>query len=74
MPDLKLSRLPDRIPVKLTINISPELNSALGEYASVYAEVYGREEPVADLIPAMLAGFLEADREFNRRRKVTQPS
>jgi len=29
MPDLKLSKLPDRTPVKITITIAPELNAAL---------------------------------------------
>jgi hypothetical protein len=37
-------------------------------YASLYAEAYGREEPLAELIPAMLAAFLESDRGFARSR------
>jgi hypothetical protein len=65
---LKLPKLPDRQPVKLTITISPELSQAMNAYAALYAEAYGREEPVTELIPAMLTRFLEADREFIRRR------
>lgn len=68
MPVLKLGRLPDRTPVKLTINVRPELHQSLIEYAALYAENYGREEPISELIPAMLSGFLDSDRGFQRRR------
>ena len=69
MPDLKLSKLPDRTPVKLTITISPELHRVLGDYAAVYNETYGASEPVQELIPAMLESFLESDRAFAQRRR-----
>lgn len=68
MSDLRLAKLPDRTPVKLSISILPELNQALLDYARLYAEVYGREEPVGELIPAMLTAFLESDRTFARGR------
>jgi hypothetical protein len=68
MPDLKLGKLPDRTPVKLSITITPDLQSALQDYAAIYASTYGVEEPVAELIPAMLASFLESDRNFLRER------
>ena len=68
MPDLKLAQLPDRTPVKLGISVMPDLHQALVAYAALYAEAYGREEPVADLIPAMLAAFLESDRAFSKGR------
>ncbi|MFV0623456.1 DUF2274 domain-containing protein [Sphingomonas sp. ac-8] len=68
MMDLKLGKLPDRTPVKLAITIMPDLNDALREYARCYAEAYGSEEPVTELIPAMLAAFLESDRGFARYR------
>lgn len=70
MVDLKLARIPDRTPVKLTITVLPELHLALGDYARVYAETYGREEPVAELIPAILAAFLDSDRGFVRAREA----
>ena len=70
MADLKLGKLPDRTPVKLTISISPELHQSLTDYAALYAEAYGKEEPVSDLVPAMLTSFLESDREFSRRRRT----
>lgn len=69
MADLKLGRLPDRTPIKLAITITPDLHQALGEYAALYAETYGREEPVIELVPAMLAAFLDGDREFAKRRR-----
>jgi len=69
MPEIKLARLPDRTPVKITIAVPPELHVALKDYARVYADSYGQTEPVVELIPAMLAGFLEGDRVFVRRRR-----
>lgn len=71
MVDLKLGKLPDRTPVKLSITITPDLQSALQDYASVYAETYGVEEPIVELVPAMLAAFLESDRNFMRGREAS---
>src|SRR5438067_2136880 len=48
--------------------LSPELHAELADYAAAYAEAYGQSEPVAELIPAMLAAFIEGDRAFGRRR------
>jgi hypothetical protein len=70
MPDLKLARIPDRTPVKLTILVLPDLHQALADYARVYADTYGREESVADLVPAILAAFLESDRGFLKTRET----
>lgn len=69
MAGLRLARLPDRTPVKITVSISPVLNQSLADYGALYASTYGSEEPVADLIPAMLAAFLESDKAFIRWRK-----
>lgn len=71
MAELKLGKLPDRTPVKLTITVLPELAAALGDYAVLYRETYEQEEPVAELIPAMLRAFLESDRGFVRARTST---
>jgi hypothetical protein len=68
MAELKLARLPDRTPVKMAIHLPPDLNEALGAYAEMYREAYGQAEAVRELIPAMLASFLESDRAFSRRR------
>ena len=68
MTTLKLGKLPDRNPVKLTVNLMPELHQALGEYAALYAATYGSEEPISELVPAILARFLEGDRDFQRSR------
>ena len=69
MPDFRLPRLPDRTPVKMTISLPPDLSRALGDYAELYNEVYGQSLPVQELIPAMLASFLDGDRLFARRRR-----
>jgi len=70
MAGLRLARLPDRSPVKIAISIAPELNCALTQYAALYREAYGAEEPVHELIPAMLSAFLEGDRAFQRWRRT----
>ena len=69
MPELKLAKLPDRVPVKLTITVQPDLAQALREYAAVYRATYGDAESVEELVPFMLASFLEGDRGFARARK-----
>ena len=74
MPDLKLAKLPDRTPVKLTISITPELHRALDDYARLYKDLHGVAEPVGELVPAMLSGFLEADRGFAKARRSLDPS
>jgi len=70
MPELKLPKLPDRTAIKLSITVTPDLHQMLQDYAALYAESYGREEPIAELIPAMLAAFLECDWAFLRSRRV----
>lgn len=70
MPELKLARLPDRTPVKLAIMITPDLHQMLQKYAALYAEAYGREEAMVELVPAILAAFLESDRNFVRSCSV----
>ena len=72
MPEIKLARLPDRNPVKLAISVMPDLHLALTDYAKIYADTYGREETVAELVPAILAAFLESDRGFLRAREAVQ--
>jgi hypothetical protein len=69
MADLRLGKLPERTPVKVTIAIPPALNEALSDYAALYARTYGNDEPVAELIPAMLAAFLDGDKAFIRWRR-----
>lgn len=72
MGDIKLAKLPDRVPVKITISVAPDLNQALGAYAEMYRDTYGEPEPIQELIPAMLACFLESDRAFAQRRRKGQ--
>jgi hypothetical protein len=69
MSALRLRKLPDRTPVRLTVNLSPELNQALLDYAARYGEVYGQAEPLPELVAAMLADFLDADKAFARWRR-----
>jgi hypothetical protein len=69
MNQLRLPKLPDRTPVRITISVPPDLYQALLDYAALYGETYGQAEPLPDLIPAMLASFLESDRAFVRRRR-----
>jgi hypothetical protein len=69
MPELKLAKLPDRTPVKISINVSPDLHSALTAYADAYHAAYGSAESVAELIPYMLAAFIENDSGFRKARR-----
>jgi hypothetical protein len=69
MAELRIAKLPDRTPIKLTISVMPDLHDALQNYSQLYAETYGQADPMVDLIPAMLAAFLEGDREFQKARK-----
>ncbi len=68
MAGLKLSKLPDRASVKLTITLAPDLHQRLQRYASAYSEAYQVDEPITELVPAMLAAFLDSDRGFSRRK------
>ena len=70
MASLKLGRLPNRTPIKLSISVLPDLHERLEAYAALYASIYGIEEPVSELVPAILDRFLESDREFQRNRHV----
>ena len=74
MSELKLPRIPDRTPVKLTIHMLPELHQALLDYAALYSQAYGKKESVADLVPAMLAAFLQGDRGFAKARQTLRRS
>ena len=67
---IKLAKLPDRTPAKLSVQLPPELYDSLVAYAAAYRDAYGREEAVADLVPAMLTALLESDRSFNRSRRL----
>jgi hypothetical protein len=66
---LKLQPLPDRAPAKLTITLSATLKKSLDDYACLYAKTYGAEEPVAELVPFMIEGFLNGDQTFKKARK-----
>lgn len=74
MPELKLAKLPDRTPIKLAITVTPDLHAALTEYAAVYKQTYGQEEPLAELVPHMLAAFLASDRGFAKAREARSGS
>jgi len=68
MSDLKLPRIPDRTPIRLVIHVLPDLHQALVEYAKLYGQTYGKDETVTELVPVILATFLESDRGFVRWR------
>lgn len=70
MTELKLGRLPDRTPVRITFVAPPDLAQALQAYAEAYRATYGVTESIAELVPFMLAAFLDSDRGFAKARKV----
>ena len=67
---LKLAQIIERVPVRHVIFVPHELDQALREYAAAYAETYGSAKPIAELIPAMLTGFIESDRAFARWKRA----
>src|SRR5262249_35237974 len=70
MPELKLAKLPDRTPVKITFKASPDLVQTLNDYCAVYRAIYEQpHETIEELIPFMLAAFMEADPQFKKARK-----
>jgi hypothetical protein len=69
MPDLRLSKLPDRTPVKISISVTPDLHAALTAYADAYQATYDSTENVAELIPYMLTAFIESDSGFRKVRR-----
>lgn len=69
MVAIRLAKLPDRTPVKVTLNVNPDLHAALAVYADLYRQAYGREESIAELIPAMLVSFLEGDKAYLRAQR-----
>ncbi len=74
MSALGLARLPNRVPVKVVLALDPPLHGLLEQYAEAYRSIYGEEAAVADLIPPMLASFLERDRAFARYRNGADKS
>ena len=72
MTGIKLARIPDRQPVKMTIQITPMLHHQLKQYAAAYEVAYGKSETVTDLVPAMLAAFIESDREFLKNSRASE--
>ncbi|MBV9841106.1 MAG: DUF2274 domain-containing protein [Sphingomonadaceae bacterium] len=67
---LKLQKLPDRTPVRLNLMLSPDLHRRLEEYVKLYREEHGVAEPLGELVPAMLASFLDSDRAFVAHAKA----
>jgi len=74
MAELKLPKLPDRAPVKFTITVKPELAQALREYRDCYEATYGAAEDVSELIPFMLAAFIESDAGFRKAKRGREVS
>ena len=74
MPELRLSKLPDRTPIKISISVTPDLHAALTAYADTYQATYGSAESVAELIPYMLTAFIESDGGFRKARRSLDPA
>ena len=71
---LNLPQLPERKPVKVTCSLSPELRDLLLAYATLYEETYGVKESVENMIPFIVAHFLEKDRHFQKSLKAQASS
>ena len=69
MATLRLDKLPDRTPVKYSISVPPDLSHALRDYAKIFERIHGQKESVEELIPFMLARFVETDSGFRKARR-----
>ena len=67
---LKLSKLPKRTPIKVNIVLNPETHEAMVDYARIYEKTYGSKESIEQLIPYIIASFLDNDHAFKRERKT----
>jgi hypothetical protein len=70
MPEIKLAKLPDRTLVKITFTASAELNQQLLDYADIYKEMYSTTENIVELIPFMLAAFIDSDIAFKKLKRA----
>ena len=66
---LKLSKIPKRTPIKINIVLNPETHEAMVDYARIYEETYGSKESIEELIPFIIAGYLNNDHAFKKMRK-----
>ena len=67
---IKLAKLPKRAQVKLSINLPPKVHDSLTDYATIYQQQYGEAETIQNLIPFIIAAFLEADSSFKKTRRL----
>ncbi|PHZ86711.1 DUF2274 domain-containing protein [Paremcibacter congregatus] len=66
---LKLAKLPKRTPVKITCQLQADVHEMLSDYARIYESTYGMKEPIEELIPFIVAAFLEGDHAFKKARR-----
>jgi|TARA_R110002072_G_scaffold95652_4_gene210826 hypothetical protein len=66
---LKLSKLPKRTPVRISATFPPEIHDALSDYARIYEQDYGVKEKIEDLVPYIIASFLDTDHGFKKARR-----
>ncbi|MBL1418910.1 MAG: DUF2274 domain-containing protein [Alphaproteobacteria bacterium] len=69
MMALKLSKLPKRTPVKISIVLSPKTHDSMVDYARIYENTYGSKESIEELIPFIIASYLDNDHAFKKARK-----
>lgn len=67
---LKLSKLPKRTSAKVNIVLNPETHEAMVDYAHVYEETYSNKESIEELIPYIIANYLDNDHAFKKARKL----
>ena len=66
---LKLSKLPKRTPIRITATFPPEIHEALTDYARIYEQDYDVKEKIEDLVPYIIASFLDTDNGFKKARR-----
>jgi len=65
MAHVKLGRLSKRVPIALTLQLDWDLKRGLDAYSDRYRDAYGEDEPLENLIAAIVSDFIASDRVFN---------
>ena len=67
---MRLGPLPKLEIVRLTVSLPAKVKADLDRYAELYAATYGEPADAAQLLPHILATFMERDRAFKRNTQA----
>lgn len=71
MAKLKINAIADDKPVKVTIELPASVFRDLAAYVEVFQRETRQAIEISKLIPPMLERFMASDREFHKKRRVS---